>query len=77
MEKSLIDGEAGNDEPDFGGADDVDDADANPELLLFPPLPSSAADERCESRRMSEDMVCREREEVVGLRAFRRFGGGG
>ena len=60
MEKSLIDGEAGNDEPDFG-VDDADAVDANPVVVVFPlpSFPPSAADERCESRRMSEDMVSR------------------
>ena len=52
MEKSLIDGEAGNDEPNFG----VDDA--NP-VASAPVFPLSAADERCDSRRMSEAMVSR------------------
>ena len=53
MEKSLIDGEAGNEEPDLG----VDDA--NPTEFPASLFPFSAADERCESRRMSEDMVSR------------------
>ena len=52
MEKSLIDGEAGNDDPD-GFASPVAVALL---LLLFP---FSEADERCESRRMSEDIVSR------------------
>ena len=63
MEKSLIDGEAGNDEPDLSALG-VDD-DASPLLLLFPP--SAAADERCESRRMSEDMVVEREFEVEGV----------
>ena len=56
----MIDGEAGNDEPDFG-VDDADAVDANPVVVVFPlpSFPPSAADERCESRRMSEDMVSR------------------
>jgi hypothetical protein len=59
MEKSLIDGEAGNDELLGFALFDCDDAKPPPAsllLLLFPPSP---AEERCESRRMSEDMVSR------------------
>lgn len=57
MEKSLIEGEAGNDEPDLG-VDVADDAKpvAAFAVSLLPP-PSAVADERCDSRRMSEDIV--------------------
>ena len=73
MEKSLIDGEAGNDEllGFWVALFDADDAKPPASLLLFPP---SAADERCERRRMSEDMVVESR---VSKGTLRRGGGGG